>query len=297
VVMVPRPGKLDMESSELVAILNYFSGSISLKIKELKDLYLEEITRATLISHLNPINRRAFRVFSQNEEDGITIEIVRRLNIKQGVFVEFGVDTGLENNTIVLALLGWRGVWVGAQDLAINIPRRAIEQNFTYIKEWITTDNIVRIYQQGLANINAKNPNMISLDLDGNDYYFVSALLDAGARPDIFIVEYNPKFAPPLQWKMPYNQDHSWTGDDYYGCSISSYVELFEKHGYLLVCCSGVTGSNAYFVRVDHREKFSDVPTDLSLLWRPTRYVVPSNTFPTSPKTVESVLKKLQGID
>lgn len=35
------------------------------------------------------------------------------------------------------------------------------------------------------------NPTLISIDLDGNDYWFVSGLLNKGVRPLIFICEYN----------------------------------------------------------------------------------------------------------
>src|SRR5689334_5694165 len=68
----------------------------------------------------NPLNRFGAKYFSQADEDGITCEIVRRLGIKNGIFAEFGVGNGLENNTLILLANGWRGFWVGGQDLAFN---------------------------------------------------------------------------------------------------------------------------------------------------------------------------------
>lgn len=35
------------------------------------------------------------KIFSQNGEDGITLEIVSRLNLKNSYFVEFGTQDGL----------------------------------------------------------------------------------------------------------------------------------------------------------------------------------------------------------
>src|SRR5437016_4741195 len=59
----------------------------------------------------NPLNRFGAKYFSQADEDGITLEIVRRLGITVGTFAELGVGNGLENNTLILLANGWRGFW------------------------------------------------------------------------------------------------------------------------------------------------------------------------------------------
>ena len=46
------------------------------------------------------------QVFSQSDEDGITLEIVQRLFDRKGVVVEIGVGDGIENNSLVLLALG-----------------------------------------------------------------------------------------------------------------------------------------------------------------------------------------------
>lgn len=46
------------------------------------------------------------KVYSQSDEDGITLAIVRRLDIARGVFAELGVGDGVENNTLVFLALG-----------------------------------------------------------------------------------------------------------------------------------------------------------------------------------------------
>jgi len=56
----------------------------------------------------------AHQVFSQNGEDGIIAEIVRRAGVTDWTFVEIGVGNGLENNTTALLLQGWSGWWVDA---------------------------------------------------------------------------------------------------------------------------------------------------------------------------------------
>ena len=55
-----------------------------------------------LQDHPNPLTSCGGKVYSQNDEDGITFEILRRLGISTGVFAEFGVGNGTD--AIELAL-------------------------------------------------------------------------------------------------------------------------------------------------------------------------------------------------
>jgi hypothetical protein len=78
--------------------------------------YLECLTwlRNDEDSHLLRICGR--RHFSQNDEDGILLEILRRLDIVDArSFIEFGVGDGTENNTIILLAKKWSGAWVGGR--------------------------------------------------------------------------------------------------------------------------------------------------------------------------------------
>lgn len=237
--------------------------------------------------HPNPLNRRGQKCFSQNDEDGITMEIVRRLGIERGRFAEFGVGNGLENNTIILGALGWRGFWVGGEDLAFGTPKARLH----YIKDWITLDNVVRHARAGLGMLGADALDVISLDLDGNDIYFVEGLLENGFRPKLFIVEYNGKFPPPARFQIAYDPAHAWAGDDYYGAALANFVDVFERHQFRLVCCSLLTGANAFFVRNDFSHLFEDVPGDvLDLYARPFYcHYHPSTNARVSAKTVETL--------
>ena len=48
----------------------------------------------------NPLTRNPYKFFSQSDEDGITLEILRRMQLTNGSFLEFGVGNGFENNTL-----------------------------------------------------------------------------------------------------------------------------------------------------------------------------------------------------
>src|ERR1700735_5472789 len=60
-----------------------------------------------------------YRVFSQNQEDGMIAEVFRRIGATSRRFVEVGVEDGLECNSAFLLTQGWRGAWIeGSSDNA-----------------------------------------------------------------------------------------------------------------------------------------------------------------------------------
>ena len=56
----------------------------------------------------NILNKSGKKFYSQNDEDGILLEILKRIKKNNGSFIEIGV-AGTENNTIILLMLGWKG--------------------------------------------------------------------------------------------------------------------------------------------------------------------------------------------
>jgi hypothetical protein len=236
-----------------------------------------------LPAHPNSLVRCGRKIFSQNDEDGITLEILRRIGLSRGVFVEFGVGNGLENNTLALAAAGWSGCWVGGEDLAFNPnPRGSVRPQFHFRKEWVTRANIVSLHRSGLASIGRSRADLVSLDLDGNDLYFAETLLAAEVYPELFIVEYNGKFPPPIRFTIDYDDQHRWKYDDYFGASLTLFHELFQRHGYFLSCCN-VTGVNAFFVKEAHREHFKDLPESIEQLYEPPKYFLSSFDYPGHP--------------
>lgn len=172
---------------------------ISFRNKSTHSMLIELVYQSRLKSHTNPFAAKyAKRYFSQSDEDGITLEILSRIGSESksssNLFLEFGVGNGTENNSLVLLSSGYSGTWVGGQDLAIN---PSASSNLKFIQTWVTLDNIIEIYQNSLKLWSTPQFDMVSMDLDGNDFYFVSSLLDCGCRPKLFICEYNALF-PPL---------------------------------------------------------------------------------------------------
>lgn len=262
---------------------------IEKSLSDIRDLLIDYQTKTLQGAHDNPLNSYGKKGFSQADEDGITIEIVKRLGLAEGTYAEFGVGDGLENNTLILASMGWKGFWVGGDDLAFN-PKPS--KKFCYLKSWVTLDNVVELAKDGLGRLNQNNIDLLSIDLDGNDIYFVEKLLASEIKPKVFIVEYNAQFPPPSRFKIDYDPNHVWNGDNYFGAALQNFVDLFQSYGFTLICCNSHTGANAFFIKDDCLDFFSDVPKEVSKLFVPPRYFLHHNYgHKQSPRVIESILK------
>jgi hypothetical protein len=279
----------------LRALRHSVSKDIATPLQQLLAISVAEFHASRTREHPNPLNHFGRKVFSQNDEDGITFEILRRLGLENGVFAEFGVGDGRENNTLVLAAMGWKGFWIGAEDLALQLPSQP-QPNFAYLQRYVTNDNILSLTTQCLDLISETTVDVLSIDLDGNDFHFVETLLKGGLRPALYILEYNAKFMPPIRWRMPYNAAHRWNEDDYRGASLMDFVDLLGAAGYSLVCCNAWSGSNAFFVQSSQRANFSDISDDINVLWSPPYDGLRSAGHPVSAKTVASIIREIGSV-
>jgi hypothetical protein len=270
--MFVRPGRIEQLLSE--------SHDLTL-------LYLYELKKAR---STNPLAKYGYKCFSQADEDGITMEIALRLGLSsKGTFCEFGVGDGTENNTLILLAAGWRGAWVGNDQLKFN--EQADGSRLKYTKTWVTKENIVSIAKTNLEKLEATEYDLVSLDFDGNDLHLVEQLLQNGIQPSVFIVEYNAHFPPPIQFCVTYNPKHLYKGDDYFGASLQTFFDMFSTHGYTLVCCNLMTGANAFFIRNDCMTKFGDVPQDISKIYAPpSYYLLAQYGYKRSCKTISALI-------
>jgi hypothetical protein len=117
-------------------------------------------------------------------------------------------------------------------------------------------------------------------------------LLKKGIKPKLFMLEYNAKFPPPIKWTIEYDANHSWANSDYFGASLTMFVELLAGFSYTLVCCNAATGANAFFVRNEYLNHFADVPKNIDDIFVGCRYQHYKHWGHTpSPKTVERMLR------
>ena len=143
----------------------------------------------------------------------------------------------------------------------------------TLLNEFITAENIEQLFHS--ADVPSE-PTLISIDIDGNDYWVWKAIEQY--RPRVFELEYNAVYPPGARWVMEYNPTHVWGGNSYHGASLESLFELGREKGYTLVACS-LGGINAYFVRDDllDAEQFAG-PFETAQFYHPARFFVVNQT-------------------
>ena len=194
-----------------------------------------------------------FQVYSQFGEDGIIEWLVANLDIENKTFVEFGVENYLEANTRFLLLnRNWTGLVLDGNSKNMDFLRSTAtywRNDIQAQAAFITVENI-----KGLIERNGFfGPlGILSIDLDGNDYWILKEL--DGLCPDILILECNPVFGDRHAVTVPYDPHferfrchHSGL---LFGASIAALRELAERRGYeFFGTCSN--GLNAFFVRAD----------------------------------------------
>lgn len=192
--------------------------------------------------------------FSQNGEDGVIDYLRRRLKSPNRYFAEIGASDAVENNSSWLAVAGkLSGLMVEgdaatarrAEELAsfLNLPLVRVAGMFA------TRDNAQKIK----ALCAHSDPDVLSLDIDGNDYYVAQALLEAGLRPKICVVEYNAAFGPDRSLTIPYREDfrvQEQASPLYFGVSVSGWRKFFSGRGYRFIGADS-SGTNAFFVDPD----------------------------------------------
>lgn len=166
---------------------------------------------------INPLTRNPQRFWSQADEDGIISKIFERMSISDGTFMEFGCGDGLQNNSLALIAKGWRGGWVDGSPLPYQISE--VQHVVNFQNSWVTKENVSEFFENGLRDFvkNTNHVSLLSMDLDGNDYHFLESLFSSGKSADLVVLEYNARFPVGSKWIMPYNENHAWKGDDYFG--------------------------------------------------------------------------------
>lgn len=221
-------------------------------VQKLAELSCNAYWEGAMLSERNRDEKRllkfGYRTYSQNDEDGIIAEIFRRIGCSNKTFIEFGIGDGTECNSLNLIAGGWRGLWVERNDIraVAQLHKTLIETGILRIQQAkITAENIDQVLAENALD---PEPDLLSIDVDGNDYWLWRAV--STVKPRVLVIEYNPLWRPPLSVSMRYNPNHAFRRDGYFGCSLKALEKLSSEKGYNLVGCC-FAGANAFFVRQD----------------------------------------------
>lgn len=196
-----------------------------------------------------------FSGFSQNGEDGIIDVLRQQLVDPNRRFVEIGAADGLQNNT------SWLLVMQQYSGLLIEGDKRLAERAARLFPGYGIGTEVRRLF---VERANAAelvqggpymDPDVFSLDVDGNDFHVCSAMLDGGFRPKICVVEYNSAYGATRALTIRYQENFDFRRahptELYYGVSLRGWRKLFDQHGYRFVTAER-NGVNAFFVDPSH---------------------------------------------
>jgi hypothetical protein len=193
-----------------------------------------------------------FRVFSQFEEDGILLYIFAAIGVTKKLFVDVGSSDGILSNCANLALNHhWHGLFIDGSAERLAHGKRFYESapdTFAFPPRFrnafIQRENINQIIQEeGFRG----EIDLLSIDIDGNDYWVWEAL--SVVDPRVVVIETHVEFGM-RSIVVPYDKDYCYPGRHprYHGASAVAMTKLASRKGYRLVG-SNSYGFNLFFVK------------------------------------------------
>ena len=207
-----------------------------------------------------------FSCFSQWGEDGIINWLVSKLPTIPKKFIEFGVGNYKESNTrLLLQLHNWQGLVIDSSYKYIqNIKSQEISwrHQLESVCAHISKDNINQLLENKEMN---SDIGLLSIDIDGNDYYVWQSIQII--KPIIVIVEYNAVLGDLHPITIPYKSDFFRTkahsSNLYFGASLKALITLGKKKGYTFVG-TNTNGVNAFFIRDDFAPMITSLISSIS---------------------------------
>lgn len=194
-----------------------------------------------------------YKVFSQWGEDGIIQFLVNSVEITNKTFIEFGVEDYSEANTRYLLMKdNWSGLIIDGSEANMQRVRNSElywRYNLKAVSKFISKENINELFVNNGIN---GDIGLLSIDIDGNDYWVWKAI--EVISPRIVICEYNSLFGSKRRITTPYDEkfirSEYHTSNLVYGASIKALTCLANEKGYCLVAGNSA-GNNLFFVRED----------------------------------------------
>jgi hypothetical protein len=197
-------------------------------------------------------------LYSQNGEDGVIRYIFSKIGFQSKTFLEFGFSV-LENNSLRLVLKeGFNGLYIDGNKEAVDLFNKKIRsfgiEGVRAIECFLSVENLEEtILVNGLKG----DIDLLSIDVDGNDYWFWEAI--ESVSPRVVVMEYNASYGDTWSATVVYDEKfdriEKHLSGWYHGASLTALEHLGKNKGYDLVYCEE-SGVNAFFVRSDCNSEF-----------------------------------------
>jgi len=144
--------------------------------------------------------------YSQYGESKILFEIFEKIGTENKFVVEFGASDGFWlSNARMFIEMGWDSLQMDG----ITEPKNGVKHEF------ITKENINTLLEKYSV---PKNLDLMSIDIDGNDYWVWKELT---YEPNVVIIEYNSNFDINESYTLIYDANHDFKkSGGFYSASV-----------------------------------------------------------------------------
>jgi hypothetical protein len=198
---------------------------------------------------LADLEKARSNITSQFGEDGVLARVFEIIGTSNKRCVEFGAWDGkhFSNTWNLIENENWRGVLIECdQERFSALPASyTVPAKNTYIDCQVGWEGDARLDALLAKTDLPVDFDLLSIDVDGNDWHIWQALADH--RPRVVIIEYNPAIPNHVHFIQIANPAVSQ------GSSLAAFVALGRAKGYEIVF---TTNTNAVFVRADEFPKF-----------------------------------------
>ena len=152
----------------------------------------------------------------------------------ENVFVDIGASDGVDmSNTFNLILQNYRGFCFELDDSKFAKMATIYRDfpNINLFKTKVTPYNVSNFLKSLDLPAVIK---VLNLDIDSYDYFVLEKLLN-DFKFQFLILEINPLFPISVDFAVKYDNEFSWSGNNFQGASISMFYKLLNANGYSLI--------------------------------------------------------------
>ena len=250
-----------------------------------------------------------FRVFSQNDEDGVLLRIFSHIGQTNQYIIEIGSncsgsDLGIPENmsTNLIVNHGWHGAIFEIDQTECDRTRYFFARDFATKHFHVTTNGQCSylsplVIQQAISPENIDQvlrdahdepePDLMVIDIDGGDYAVMRSM--SVVRPRVLVIEFEKRFRDRYSVVQFDSTQLSKKWPQSGSASLPAWEKLLTSQGYTL-CAIGSCGFNAFFVRSDIATgKFSPLTSVAAFDTHPILSKVPEDFWLSPDETWQPV--------
>ena len=172
--------------------------------------------------------------YSQNGEEYRLKFIFDHIGTTNKFLVDIGAWDGTHlSNTKLFREMGWDSLLIDGKDFP------------GVYKSFVTKENIIETLIKFKAPL---EPDLLSIDIDGNDYWVLKEILGA-YKPRVIVSEFNSEHPLEESKTIQYDPEFKFGVDDYYGYTYGAGESLAKEFGYTIIYQQ--SNMNLFYLRND----------------------------------------------